>query len=412
MSYLVLALAFSAAPTTLWPQFRGPTGDGIAHANLPTTWSETENIRWKTPIHDKGWSSPVIWGDQIWMTTAKADGKEMFAVAVDKKSGRILHDLSLLIVENPAFCNPRNSYASPTPVIEEGRVYCHFGSYGTFCLDTSTGKVLWENKELQCDHYRGPASSPILFENLLILTFDGFDVQYQAALDKSNGKLVWKTDRNIRFTTTNGDYHKAYGTPGIFTINGEPQLVVPCAQETIAYNPKSGKEIWRVVTGGMNQSIRPILANDLIYLSCGHEQRLIAVKAGQRGIIPPSGIAWKTIKEAPTRPSFLVLGDRLFMVNDTAIATCLDARTGQAIWRERLDGDFSASTLTANGRIYFFNEANREREQGKTFVVEAGDKYKPVATNRLDSGCMASPAVADGCLFLRTKTHLYCIGKP
>lgn len=412
MLAVLVAFTLQAAPQPNWPQFRGPEGNGVATGKLPTTWSETENVKWKTAIHDKGWSSPVIFGNQIWMATALPDGKQMFAVCVEKSSGKILHDLKLLDVEKPEFAHAYNSYASCTPVVEEGRAYIHFGSYGTFALDSATGKTIWENKDLKCDHYRGPASSPILFEDKLILTFDGFDVQYQVALFKDTGKIAWKTDRNIKWTNPNGDYHKAYGTPSVFTIDGQPQLVVPCAQETIAYNPRDGKELWRLTTGGMNQSIRPILANDLIYLSCGHEQRLIAVKPGLKGTIPPDAIAWKAIKEAPTRPSFVVLGDKLFMVNDKAILTCLEARTGKTIWRERLDGDFSASLIAANGFVYCFNEANREKEPGKCFVIEASDKYKPVATNKLDTGCMASAAASGNELFVRTKTHLYCLAKP
>jgi outer membrane protein assembly factor BamB len=411
-STFVLAFSLSAAPTANWPQFRGPTGDGVAPAGakVPTVWSESENIRWKTPIHDKGWSSPVVWGDRIWLTTAKADGKEFFALCIDKNTGKILHDISLLKVANPAFCHPFNSYASCTPCIEEGRVYIHFGSYGTFCLDSETGKTLWENKDYKCDHYRGPGSSPILFENLLILTFDGFDLKYQVALDKATGKQVWKQDHNIKYSTANGDYHKAYGTPSVLTVKGEPQLVVPAAEATIAYNPRTGQELWRVHTGGMNQSIRPVLAHDLIYISAGHEQKLFAVKAGQSGTIPAAGIAWKAMKEAPTRPSFLVLGDYLYMVNDKAIATCLEAKSGKPVWRERLDGEFSSSPVAVGNLIIISNEANRSGEEGKTFVFEAANTYKPVSVNKLAAGVMASPAVIEDGLILRTKTHLYRIG--
>ena len=145
-----------------WPEFRGPSGDGHSDAvGLPLRWSETENVKWKTPIHDKGWSSPVIWGTQIWLTTATEDGKQLFVLCVDRDTGKIVHDRKLFEVAKPGFCPPHNSYASPTPVLEEGRVYVHFGSYGTACLDTASGQTIWARRDLPCDHYRAPGSSPI-----------------------------------------------------------------------------------------------------------------------------------------------------------------------------------------------------------------------------------------------------------
>src|SRR5262249_12818569 len=219
-------LTAEAAAGETWPQFRGPRGEGRTDAvGLPVRWGEKENIVWKTPIHDKGWSSPVVWGGQVWMTTARADGKELFAVCVDRETGKILHDLKVFDVEKPAFCIPFNSYASPTPVIEEGRVYVHFGTYGTACLDTATGKKLWERRDLNCDHFRGPGSSPIVFGDLLFVHFDGFDVQYVVALDKATGKTVWKKDRAIDYGTDNGDLKKAYATPTVITVQGKPQLI-------------------------------------------------------------------------------------------------------------------------------------------------------------------------------------------
>src|SRR5689334_22957571 len=190
-----LALVVAALGGDNWPRFRGPDGDGHSDAKkLPLTWSETQNVVWKTSIHDRGWSSPVVWGDQVWLTTATEKGREMYAVCLDRATGKVVHDIKVFEVPNPdPLGNPMNTYASPTPVIEEGRVYVHFGSYGTACLDTKTGKRLWERRDLTCNHWRGPASSPILYRDLLILTFDGYDVQYLAALDKATGKTVWKT---------------------------------------------------------------------------------------------------------------------------------------------------------------------------------------------------------------------------
>ncbi|CAN5516012.1 PQQ-binding-like beta-propeller repeat protein [soil metagenome] len=407
-SLLLLSLVIAADTTTNWPQFRGPNGDGTAlTSTLPTTWSEKENVKWKTAIHTKdfrGWASPVIWGDQIWLTDARNDGKEFYAVCLDKATGKVVHDLKLLTEEKPAFCHAFNSYASPTPAIEAGRVYCHFGSHGTVCLDTAMGKPVWERKDLKCDHWRGPGSSPILYQDLLILCFDGHDVQFVIALNKSTGETVWKQDRNIKYKNPDGDYHKAYGTPSVITVKGQEQLIAPSAENTIAYEPKTGKELWRIATDGMNQSIKPILANDLIFLSAGHKSELLAVKAGKTGLLTPGDIVWSMKKEAPVRPSILVLKDRVYMANDKGIANCLDVKTGKNLWKERFDSEFSASPVSDGKNVYFCNQ------DGKTFVIAASDDYTVVATNKLDAGCMASPAVSGNELFLRTKTHLYCIG--
>ncbi len=419
-AFLFLSVAGAADN---WPQFRGPSGDGHAVANnVPISWSEKENIRWKTAIHDKGWSSPVIWGNQIWLTTVKEkyarnapkentpqrmprpEWIEMYAVCVDRSSGKIVHDIMLHKQANPDYCISFNSYGTPTPIVEEGRVYLHFGSHGTFCVDTQTGKTLWERVDLQCDHYRGPGSSPIVYGNLLFLTFDGYDQQYVAALNKDDGKTVWKKDRHIKYTTANPDYYKAYSTPSILD-GGSPQLISPSAEATIAYDPKTGDELWRIHHGGMNEACKPVFGHNLVYLSSGSTSNVLAVKQGGSGMLPSSAIAWKTIKAGPSRPSLLLSGDELFMVSDKGFASCLDAKTGKPHWQERLNGDFSASPVLADGHIYLCDQ------DGKTDVVAASTTYKLEAVNMLDDGCMASPAIVGDAIYLRTKTNLYCIGK-
>jgi outer membrane protein assembly factor BamB len=405
---LILALGPALAGDN-WPQFRGPNGDGIAHAKgLPITWSENENIRWKTPIHDKGWSSPVIWGDQIWLTTARADGHAFYVLCVDRKTGKIIHDFKLFDEPDPAFCIEYNSYASPTPVIEEGRVYIHFGAYATACLDTATAQILWMRRDLKCDHYRGPGSSPILYKNLIILTFDGFDQNYLAALDKTTGKTVWKTDRNIDYKIDNGDYHKAYSTPSVVTVDGKPQLVSPSAECTVAYDPETGKEIWRIHHGGMNEASRPVFGHGLIFLTSGHTKTLLAVCEGRIGTLEKADIAWQTNRDVPSRPSLLMKDDLLFMVSDQGIASCLEAKIGKLLWTERLGAPCSASPIYVEGRIY---AADESKENGKVYVFAADRKFQLLAANKLNDGCMASPAAVGDALYLRTKTHLYCIGK-
>jgi outer membrane protein assembly factor BamB len=427
LTLLVMAAPFAVAGDS-WPGFRGPTADGHSDAKgLVTTWSETENVRWKAAIHGKGWSSPVVLGKQVWVTTAdeiaaekspppkKGDPpanpiKEVsyFAVCVDTSTGKIQHDIKLGTELNPAYCHPFNSYASPTPFIEPGRLYAHFGSHGTWAVDTATGKPLWERRDLRCDHFRGPASSPIVYGDLLYLIFDGFDLQYVAALDKATGETVWKTDRKIKYKTDNGDYKKAYATPAIFLVDGNPQLVCPSAECTIAYDPKTGNEIWRVSHGGMNGSARPVMADGLVYLTSGHDKKLLALKPGATGLIPADSVKWLAAKDVSTRPSLLIDGGLLYMVSDNGIASCLDAATGKVYYSERIDGEYSTSPVLANGRIYYCNQI------GKTFVLATGKSFSVVAENRLGEakdGFMASPAVAGDALYLRTKSHLYQVGK-
>jgi outer membrane protein assembly factor BamB len=412
LSLIVVALALATAlPAENWPAFRGPTGDGVAEAtSLPTRWSESENIRWKTAIHGKGWSSPVVWGDQIWLTTANEEGVNkkapvprtgeakaavekvtFFAVGVDRATGKVLYDLTLGSETNPGFCHDFNSYASPTPVIEEGRVYTHFGSNGTWCLDTASGKVLWERRDLACNHHRGSGSSPILHKNLLILIFDGYDVQYVAALDKSTGKTVWKKDRNINYSRNDGDIKKAYATGRVMEIGGKSQLICPSAECTIAYDPATGDELWRVAHGGMNGAARPVGAHGLLFLTSGHTRQLLAVKESLSGTVSKDAVVWRAEKIVPTRPSLILHNDLLYMVSDDGIASCLDALTGKVQWSERQNGEFSASPILAGEHIYMPNQT------GKTMVVK--------------TGCMASPAIAGDALLLRTKTHLYSIGR-
>jgi outer membrane protein assembly factor BamB len=431
---LALALALTL-PAADWPGFRGPTADGRSDAkNLVTSWSETENVVWKAPVHGRGWSSPVVLGKQVWVTTAdEVVGKatappkkgdpppnpvkeiSVFAVCFDRDTGKVVRDLKLATVPNPQYIHPFNSYASPTPFVEDGRLYAHFGSFGgTYCVDTATGKVLWERRDLPCDHFRGAASSPVVYGDLLYLVFDGFDLQYVTALDKKTGKTVWRTDRNIDYGGKSGDYKKAYATPALFELGGRPVLVVPSAECTMGYDPETGKELWRLVHGGMNVSARPVLANGLLYLTSGHTGKLMAVKADAKpdgaGRLPKDAVAWEVTKNVCLRSTVLVDGGLLYMVTDGGVATCLDALTGKVEWSDRLPGaEFSASPVLAGGHLYFCNQV------GVTFVVPAGKTFDVAGQNRLgatkDDGFMASPAVAGDDLFLRTKTHLYRVGK-
>lgn len=408
LSYLVVAtlsLPLSAGDT--WPEFRGKNGVGIAtDADLPAEFGENDNVVWKTPIHGWGHSSPVVWDDQVWMSTATEDGLKMSAVCVDAETGKIVHDL--LLFENESVSpdqHATNSFASCTPAIEEGRVYVHFGHYGTACLDTKTGKKIWERRDIEVDEFRGPASSPVIHENLLIINCDGVDKQFVIALDKRTGKTAWRTERDIDYGTDVGDYKKGYGTPSIFQIGGRTQLVSPSAVETIAYDPKTGEEIWRVRHGGMNAAARPLYAHGLVYIAAGKDDTsFVAVKPG-KGDLTKNGIAWKSGKGISQKPSPLLIDDLLFMISDAGIASCRDAKTGEVYWNERFRGEFWASPVSDGKKIFCFSK------EGKVPVFAASKEFKLLAENQFDEGFHSTPAIAHNAMFLRSRHHLYRIQK-
>lgn len=411
---LLSLLATVALADTNWPQFRGPRGDGTTDSKgLPVSFSETEKVKWKTPIQGKAWSSPVIWGSQVWMTTATEDGTQLSVVCVDKETGKIIHDKVLFRVATPQFCHKFNSYASPTPVVEEGRVYVTFGSPGTACLDTKTGNVLWERKDFVCNHYRGAGSSPVAWNDLLFLNFDGSDFQYMAALDKKTGKTVWKVDRSIDFKDiqpdgkpeAEGDWRKAFSTPHVLEIDGKSILVSSGAKAHYAYEPRTGKEIWRVEERESHSAAtRPVFGHGLAFFATGFGKGgVLAVKLGGSGLLDESSVAWRMKKAVPNKPSLTLNGNLIFAVNDGGIASCLDAKTGEVRWTERIGGNYSSSPILAEGRLYACNE------EGKVVVFSASEKFEKLAENKLDDGFMASPAVSGSSLFLRTKSALYRI---
>lgn len=388
-----------------WPQFRGPSGDGHSEsASLPTHWSETENVQWKTPIHGRGWSSPVVWGRQIWLATATEDGQQMYGICVDADSGKIIYDILLFENDSPAEIHALNSYASCTPVIEAGRVYLHFGSYGTACLDTATGQTRWTRRDLPCDHYRGPGSSPILFENLLIIHYDGFDYQYVVALDKGTGRTVWKADRNVDYGTDNGDLMKAYCTPIVIQAAGRLQLISPTSKAAIAYDPHSGKELWKVRYNGYSATARPLFGHGLLFLNTGFSKAdLMAVRPDGQGDVTDSHVVWTVKKSIGSKPSQLLVDDLIYNVHDGGVATCVEAETGDEVWSHRLGGNYSASPIYGAGRIYFCSH------EGNMTVIKPGREFETLAVNQLDQGMLASPAVTGDSLILRTTSHLYRI---
>jgi len=392
------------------PQFRGPGGQGHSDAkNLPLTWSETENIAWKVPIAGLGWSSPSIQGDQIWLTTALDDGKSLHAIALDRASGKTLHDVEVFTLENPGGVHSKNSHASPTPLIEGDRVYVHYGAHGTACLKTD-GTIVWKNQALKHDHRHGPGGSPVVFEDLLILNCDGSDIQFVVALDKATGEIRWQKKReHIHSDRLSGKSNvpMAYTTPLLVDVNGTIQLLSTGADSIVAYNPRTGDEYWWFRFDGYSNVLRPVVANGLVFISSGYDRpEFYAVRIDGSGDVTESHLAWNMKKAAPLNPSPLVVGEELYLVSDNGIATCVDAVTGEERWQERVGGNFSASPTLADGRIYLLDE------DGATTVIAPGRKFELLATNKLDGRTLATPAMVDDTILLRTDTHLYRIEKP
>ena len=397
-----------------WPEFRGPAGDGqVSATGLPLRWSETNNVRWKSEIPLRGWSTPVVMGGQVWMTSATVDGNDFYAIGVDADTGKIIYDEKVFHCDNPEpLGNGRdmNTYATPSPVIEPGRVYVHFGSYGTACLDTATGKVIWKRDDLPCRHYRGPASSLVLYRNLLILTLDGVDVQYLAALDKLTGQTIWKTDRSVVWNDQNttdrmvldGDRRKAHSTPLIVTAAGKLQMLSVGAKAAYSYDPLSGKELWKVQFNDWSAAPRPIFDHGLAFIVTGLvNTEMWAVKPDGSGDVTSNNVVWKLKPHVGKYASPIVVDDLIYTAADESFITCLEEATGQPVWTARIGGSFDASPIYADGRLYFFNQ------QGVTTVLKPGRTCGILAANSLADGFIASPAVSGKSFFLRAKSHLY-----
>lgn len=415
-----------------WTEFRGPFGQGyVGNANVPLTWSETENVTWKTEIAGKAWSSPVVLGDQIWMTTAvtneptpeqiekqfQASGltRQQFerrqvhgtlslrAVCVDRSSGAVLHDMELFEIESPEAIHTANSYASPTPVIEQGRAYCHFGSNGTACIDTANGNVIWSRK-IATNFSVGAGSSPVVYDKVLVLVCDGIDKQFITGLDKRDGKTLWETPRPpIR--NEDGQHRKAYSTPLLVRQDGRDQYVIPGAQWVVSYDPTTGEELWRVDHGeGFSNVPRPVYGLGMVFICTGFgKPELLAIRVDGSGDVTQSHVAWRAKGQISAKPSPVLVGNLLFVIGDTGIASCFDAHTGKELWKERIGGNFSASPIATHDRVYLFSE------EGDTTVIKAASEYIELAKSHVDGKLMASPAVLGSTLLLRSDSKLYRI---
>ena len=377
-----------------WPQFRGPDGQGHApQADPPLEWSETSNVVWRTPIPGLGWSSPVVGGRQIWLTTAHEPSRTLRAICIDRATGRVMHDLEIFRPAELPRVAAKNSHASPTPVLDGNYLYVHFGSQGTACL-ARDGQVIWRT-QLEYDQHHGSGGSPVVWRDLLIVQCDGYEMQSTVALDKRTGEVRWRQPLDVEM---------AYSTPLLVPVGAAEQLICVSGRAIVGRDPASGRELWRYRHDGHSVVPRPVFGHGLIYVCSGYwTPRLYALRAGGQGDVTETHLAWSARRGVPHTPSPLLVGDELYLASDMGVVTCLDARTGQEHWRQRFSGAFSASPVEAAGRIYFTNE------EGTTFVVSPGSQYELLAVNQVAGRVLATPACAGRSLFLRTDTTLYHI---
>ena len=417
---LLFAILFfcgsSAQSQENWTHLRGINLDGHSVSkNAPISWSETSNIVWKTEIRGVAWSSPVVYGDQVWTSSATQNGEELFAVCTDFNSGKIRKEVMLFKPDSVQHIHPTNSYATPTPCIEADFVYVHFGTYGTACVNTRTFEIVWTRTDLNCDHMQGAASSPIIYKNLLILHIEGTDVQYLIALDKHTGKTVWKTNRPREFyDNIEPVSRKAYCTPIVVNVKGKDQLISNGSQLAIAYEPETGEEIWRVFYGEDSTVAMPLTYNGMVYVNSGwmlpkdgspFYARLLAVDPTGTGDVTKTRVPWEVDVDVPQISTPVIVDSLIYMVHERGTVTCLNAKTGAVVWKEKLKDQFNASVLYASGNIYLFSV------KAKTYVIKPGLTFQLVAENQLEGQVKATPAIVRDNIIFRTDKFLYRIGK-
>ncbi len=409
----VASLARAAFAETVWPDFRGPSGQGHSSATrLPLEWASGKNLVWRVPLAGQAWSTPGVAKGRVFLTNAVSipgatedapdAGVSLRVLALDAKTGKLLWDTEVIQQRDPAALrkHDKNSHASPSPVLENGRIYAHFGHHGTACVDEA-GKLIWKTQENPYAPVHGTGGSPVLVGDLLIFNADGATQPAVIALDKMTGKLRWKAPRPM-----SGAPNKfSFATPLVIEVKGRRQLITPGSGLVQALDPKDGSEIWRVTYGnGFSVVPRPVFAHGLLFMSSGYQQPTgLAIRPDGTGDVTETHVVWSTKKRVSLNPSMVVVGDELYMLADSGVLSCLDARTGTVHYEERLVGSSSASLLAGSGNIYAIDE------QGKCAVVKAGKTFQLLATNDLAERTLASMAVCDEDLLIRTEKAIYRI---
>lgn len=398
-----------------WTHFRGTSLNSVSEsANSPTQWSETNNIRWKTDLEGKGWSSPVVFDNQIWLTAASDDGKKMNGVCLDFNTGKVLFNILLFTPDSVQGKHSINTYATPTACIEKGFVYLHFGTFGTACLSTSDGKIIWKRSDMNCNHVQGPGSSPILYKNLLILHLEGNDVQYIVALDKTTGKTVWKAERPAKVYEPLAPIgKKAYITPLIVNVKGKDLLISNGSAICQALDPETGKEVWHVIQGTDSTIAMPVYENGLVYFIPGFVNspegekytELIAVNPDGAGDIAKSNVVWKRKLPVLQLLTPLLKNGLIYMVDTQNNLLCLDAKTGDVVYTKKMKNKHYASPVYASGLVYFISG------KGEATILKEGRNLEIVAENKLPGDVFATPAILRNQILVRTDKSLYCIQK-
>ncbi len=399
------SITFGSEPDRSWPQFLGPTAQGISFStDLPERWSESEGILWKQELPGSGWSSPIILNDRIYLTAAIEKGQNLILALLicDLQTGKLLQEISLF--EHQASSLPdihqKNSQASPTPIASGNRLYLHFGHLGTVTTDLD-GKVIWKRTDLQYPPVHGNGGSPLLYDHLMIFNCDGGADPYVIALNAETGETVWKTARPIQ-----SEKSFSFSTPTLIDVDGQPQLITAGSDIVQALVPATGKEIWRVGYEGFSVVPRPIYVEGTVLLSTGYMRpQLLAITPTGKGDVTKSHLKWSKPNVAPNTPSIVSDGKLVYCVTDAGIARALRVSDGEEVWRKRLGGNFSASPLLADGKIYF------QSEQGECVILSADEQGNEVARNELPGRIFASYAVTGNHLIIRSETAIYRVGR-
>jgi outer membrane protein assembly factor BamB len=400
-----------------WLRFRGPSGQGISsEGNLPLHWGRSQNVAWKTPIPGSGWSSPIVFGDRVFLTSTTGEGTSCHVISVDANTGKVVWDVEVF-KQTPTRKEGKNSYATPTPVTDGKLVYAFFSGGGAAAVSFD-GKVAWSNVSNSYYSQHGLGASPLIYEDLLIMPFDWSSptgelrAGWQIPWDKSFALALDKNTGQIRYKAARGQSRIGHVTPNVVEVEGKPQLVTAAGDVIEGFEPRTGERLWWAYNGGESVVPSLVFGDGMVFTSSGFPTQaggkpiypaIRAFRLGGKGDVSATNLVWEEKKAVPMVPSFLFADHLLFTVKEDGIAQCFEAATGKLLWRHRLEGTYSASPLASAGRIYFLSEA------GNTTVIELGREFKQLAVNELEGPCQASPAASNGRLFIRSQSDLFCV---
>lgn len=409
----ILLLMSSRSNAQQWTHFRGSNMDGHAQVDIaPVHWSDSTNIVWKVQVNGLGWSSPVVFENQVWLTSAAKDGKEFYTLCYDLESGKLMDEKTIFTSEDPQRIHSTNSYATPTPCIEDGFVYVHYGTFGTACINTKNFKVVWKREDLKCEHMQGPASSPILYKNMLIVHLEGTEDPYVVALNKNTGETIWKTVRPAEiYDTLEPVFRKSYQTPIVINVDGKEMLISNSSYLCFAHDVNTGEVIWTIKYGDDSTVSQPLFWNGLVFVNSGwifldnkpYFTRQFAVDPTGEGDVTKTHIKWMYEDEVPQIPTPVIVNGKMYMVHDRGMVTCLDAMTGSPVWKHKLKGNFNSSPIYAAGKIYFINV------KGVCTIIKPADSFQQIAENDIDETVKATPVFVQDKMLLRTDKNLYLI---